>query len=384
MIKTDCAKKIFYIFLLYICSFLLFSCSKKQEEQNQITTENKNHKWYYFNNDTFLETQKLQDIPLSIKKPWTEAVRISSANVEADFNEDVPKGYALVNRQGLLVFDDKEIFYYKDNAIFNNSTAFNLIFIENTPVFSTYKNTFFNTNINNNLKETPVLVQFNNNEKIFYPILYNKDITEKGIITDIIYNGSVWTCSIKSVIDGLITFDYINFQNKVPLLSITPYNAKEKLFITDTTVDNYRNIKKQSDFSFAPERIKNILEKVSKTIPFELKCYTVGSHSPRIFINNTNKNLLPLQATAIIAESWTGILFQDGTFYLQGTLHNKNLINKAKPIALKLPKLPTGYNYGEFVITGNSLYASWEESSFFNTERSGFIFIDLNSLVYNL
>ena len=61
---------------------------------------------------------------------------------------------------------------------------------------------------------------------------------------------------------------------------------------------------------------------------------------------------------------------------------NKSILNKGNPLALRLPKLPAGYTYNEFVISGTSLYASWEETSFFKTGRSGFIQINLDSLLY--
>lgn len=98
-------------------------------------------------------------------------------------------------------------------------------------------------------------------------------------------------------------------------------------------------------------------------------------------VNNSAVNQT-LNANAIIAESWTAVLFQDGTLYLDGALYNKSILNKGNPLALRLPKLPAGYTYNEFVISGTSLYASWEETSFFKTGRSGFIQINLDSLLY--
>ena len=43
-------------------------------------------------------------------------------------------------------------------------------------------------------------------------------------------------------------------------------------------------------------------------------------------------------------------------------------------------KLPEGFSYGEFTIQGHTLYASWEETDFYKTARSGFISVDLAAI----
>ena len=56
---------------------------------------------------------------------------------------------------------------------------------------------------------------------------------------------------------------------------------------------------------------------------------------------------------------------------------NKN----SKVIALKLPKLPSGFSYGTFAISGSYFYAAWEESEFYEVGKSGFICVNLDKIL---
>lgn len=378
--KFSSIKKI--TFSISVILFIFSSCSKKQEQQiANVELPSKNHTWYYFHNGNFFTTEKPQLSPEIIKKPWTEATRISCASVANDFSESTPQGYAIVNTQGILVFQDKDIEYCKDSTIFSNNTADNIVFYEGYPVFSVYKSSFFNSEITTN-KDNPFLIQFNPETKIFYPILNNNNLNTTGNIIDYIWNGTYWTCCAKSKQNEKIDFSYFTFQPKINLLSITPTTAENNIHISQTSVSEYRNIKEQVPFTKAPERIKHLLKTLPQNISFELKCYTTGSHSPRNFHKTNNSSNQTLKASGIIAESWTAVLFQDGTLFLDGALYNRSVLNKGNPLALRLPKLPAGYTYNDFVITGTSLYAAWEETSFFQTGRSGFLHVNLENLLY--
>ena len=52
-------------------------------------------------------------------------------------------------------------------------------------------------------------------------------------------------------------------------------------------------------------------------------------------------------------------------------------------MAIRLPLLPENFVYSDFVITETSLYAAWEETSFYKTGRSGFIYVDLENTLYS-
>ena len=79
------------LFLILIPLFL-FGCSKKDEPlpaQNAVSVEitKKNHTWFYFDSLTFHKVDKPQHAPAQPVKPWTETIRISSANNAAEGND---------------------------------------------------------------------------------------------------------------------------------------------------------------------------------------------------------------------------------------------------------------------------------------------------------
>ena len=53
------------------------------------------------------------------------------------------------------------------------------------------------------------------------------------------------------------------------------------------------------------------------------------------------------------------------------------------PVAIRLPKLPVGFVYSDFVISGSTLYVAWEESSFYETGRAGFLQVNLDRTLYS-
>ena len=90
-----------------------------------------------------------------------------------------------------------------------------------------------------------------------------------------------------------------------------------------------------------------------------------------------------LNAKAIIAQSWSAALFEDGTLFIEGALPGKHILREGKPVAVRLPKLPAGFKYSDFVITGSTLYAFWEETNFYTTARSGILEVNLDKSLYS-
>lgn len=368
-------------------SLLSLSCKKKQIETVSITKEiPSNYSWYYFSEGTFKKTEKVQLAPRAVEKPWTEAVRISSCGLEEGNNYENPRGFACVNQYGMLLFQGDKINLYTDSEIFKGRTAENLVFANGIPVFSVYRSTFFNESKTEVQQTHPFLVQFNPQQKVFYTMINveNLGLEAKSEITDFIYDGQFWTCSIKSDGPEKVDFSYLTFQTKEDITLLTPYNADKMLFITESDVDSYRNTKKPIDFSKAPERLINLLQSLPEKMDFSVSLQTVQSHSPRTYtrIKKTSLDGEVLAAKAIISDTWIACLFEDGTIYINGALFEKNIMNKGKTMGIKLPRLPANFKYGDFVITGTSLYAAWEESSFYKTKRSGFISVNLEEILY--
>ena len=128
---------------------LLCSCKKKETQlpvQNAISVEitKANHAWYYFSNTGFNRVDRPQNAPSQSPKPWTESIRISSANNDVCTQNTDTQAFAIVNRLGILSFNDESIALSPDTSLFTDRTAGNLVFLNNVPVFSVYKSAFFN------------------------------------------------------------------------------------------------------------------------------------------------------------------------------------------------------------------------------------------------
>ncbi len=374
---------------IIVFSTIFFSCKKNEPkfDGQKISETKAKHSWYYFSDGNLKKAEGISSVPQIPFKPWTEATRISDISVQDSKYDSIPKGFAIVNRTGILVFEDDKINLYCDSEIFSNSTQENLVFYDDTPIFSVYRNSFFNRqNFLENSMHT-FLVQFNTEQNVCYPVLTveNLGLPSTAEITDFIWDGQFWTCSVKDSGNGSekISFSYLTFQPKTELTSISPKTAENSIFITETTEKEFRNAKSPEDFSKTPKRIKKLLSSLPKNFSCSIKVKTASGHTPRIFESNRNRaeNEI-LEATAILSDTWTACLFTDGTFYLNGALFENRILNHGKNIALKLPKLPSGFYYKEFAISGTNLYASWEENSFYTIARSGFICVDLNEILY--
>ena len=122
----------------------------------------------------------------------------------------------------------------------------------------------------------------------------------------------------------------------------------------------------------------------SSTVPFVLEVKSAGGASSIKYQNELPASTeTELNAKAIISQSWSAALFEDGTLFIEGALPGKHILRGGKPVAIRLPKLDQGYIYSDFVISGTSLYAAWEESDFYKIKRSGFLSVDLDSTLYS-
>ena len=373
--------------LFSICSICV-SCKKQKQEQRlpeEIKTLKTNHKWYYFDDSNILPVDKPQNVPVKQFIPWTEAIRISSANNSTN------SSYAIVNRLGMLCFNGKRFSLEKDISLFSERTSQNLVFFNDTPIFSVYKSAFFNNTIlepsySEDDSQHYFLVQFDDVSKISYPVINSTNLTDKQgyEVTDFYWNGHEWCCSIKTISDTKNEFSYIRFKPLIPLLALSPSTAEGKIDIEECDVDFFRNSRVHHNYSDSPDRIKKLLSGFDTKLPFIIEVKNAGGSSPRIFENivagSTEKEL---NAKAILSASWSAALFEDGTLFLEGALPGKHILRSGKTVAIRLPKLPVGYVYSDFVISGTTLYAAWEETSFYKTGRAGFLQVNLDRTLYS-
>jgi hypothetical protein len=135
------------------------------------------------------------------------------------------------------------------------------------------------------------------------------------------------------------------------------------------------------EYTHAPKRLTYLLQYIPSTFPFYISCRTEDGTSPRGYLNQ-NDTGEPVQASAVLAETYSAALFSDGTAYFTGSLPDRYVISGGTVLAFRLPKLPDGFTYGDFAICGQTLYAAWEESDFYLTGRSGFIAVNLDNVLY--
>lgn len=393
---------------------LFTSCKKKEKaaasaalsEGNIIETKGKTHFWYYFTPEGFQKTDLPQNSSAMAEKPWTESIRICSTGVSSsENNQNFPEAYALVNRLGLLVFTETGPVLHSDVNLFDSNTASNLVMQDNTPFFSFFKNSFFNEKIPVNISsdsslssasgeksisERPFLVRYDTNSGIFFPIINyeNLQLEINDQITDFSWNGKQLNCSIKTT-EGNNTetaknkFSYFTVTPSVSLLSITPKTAPSTIFVGESNADKFRSSKRFEDFSKAPERLKKLLHNLPEDLPVLLEVSFSGNSFQTTYSQAVNNENPCLSAKAIIADTWALTVFEDGTCYFAGACFSRPVLAEGRTIAFRLPKLPEGFSYSNFALSGTMLYVAWEESAFYQTKRSGFISIDLDSVLYS-
>ncbi len=393
-------KKAINVLILCFCfaviitfCFVSVSCREKgkqkdTEVETTIKEVSRYHKWYYFEDSKVLPVDKPQNVPLKSFVPWTEAVRISSSNNSISSENTA---YALVNRAGVLCFNGSNFLLQKDITLFEDRTAENLVFFNDTPLFSVYKSSFFNNSISDpayreDSSQHFFLVQYDVNTGVSYPIINCGNITKLADteVVDYSWDGKNWLCCLKTVNENRVGFSYVKWTPSAPLLSLTPSTASENIVLADSTEEAFRNTKKPLDSSReAPERIKKLFSGFAADVPFSIEVKTAGGYTSREYYNSASgSDKKELKASAIISESWSAALFEDGTLYIEGALPGKHILRAGKPVAIRLPKLPPQFVYSDFVISGTTLYAAWEETDFFKTNRSGFLMLDLDSTLY--
>ena len=389
----------FAAFLLCLGALFMTGCKKKDKAKEnkkiiEIGTQKTDHAWYYFTQDGFAQVDSPRQAPFAGSVPYTEAIRISSANNGATQSDGSVKAYALANRLGLVCFEDDKISLAKDVNVFSNRTAGNLVFIDDIPLFYVYKSAFFNDTISSAAYKQDsgshlFLVQFDDVSKISYPLINSTNLTESrnAEVTDFFWDGNEWFCCIKSASDdgaGKTSFSYVKFRPAAPLTSISPVSASDLITVKESSVNEFRELMKVRPYDQAPERIRSMLKGFDQTLPFVIEVKSAAGSSPRLYENQAPGSFeTELNAKAIISQSWSAVLFEDGTLFIEGALPGKHILRGGKPVAIRLPKLDVGYVYSDFVISGTSLYAAWEERDFYKVSRSGFLSVDLDSTLYS-
>lgn len=350
---------------LVFCGLSLVSCAKKSNEivlLDDSKTVEKIHSWYYFNENGFEQVKLPQNAPGIPEKPWTEAMRISSAS----------RGYLLVNRLGVLGVENSVPVLYQDKSIFENESADGLVFDGEIPIFYLFRSTFFNEHLDSEKIQDSrtVLVEFNPDSKICFPLVSykNLEMDENEQICGFSWNGLKWVCASKKQTDEGIEFKYFFWQTPVSLTDLNPAlgsNTFEFEMISET---KYKDVNAPVLFDQAPESLKTLLKSIPDTVSFYIKWYDGSGRSPVSYYNGGNEqNSLNAFGENNRNGKYLTAVFEDGTTYINDK-------------AFRLPKLPRGFTYSSFTIKDDLLVVAWEEKKFYNTSRAGFITVELNKI----
>ena len=379
-------------YIAVLCALIaLTSCRGKHRQAalplSDTASGKKAHTWYCFDGGAVKEIDDVRRAPMQAEKPWTEAVRISSASSALGNGNEAPSAYAVVNRLGMIVFTGSAFRLYTDAAVFADRTAGNLVFQNDTPIFSLYKSAFFNASLANNAAGGvhQFLVLFDTASRVFYPLITCTalDLPAESEITDFVWDGNTFVCSVKKSAEEKTDFSYLSVQPKIPLLSLSPSSAKSDLLVSETDSGAYRSQATPVDIALAPKRLQELASLVDEDTAFFVECKTAGGHSPRRYTNQKRSDdAAPLAANALIADTYACLMFGDGTTYASGALYGRHIVNGGKPVAFRLPKLPEGFAYTAFAVSGATMYAAWEKSEFYKTGTSGFLSVDLEAILY--
>lgn len=344
------------------------------------TVSKKNHKWFYFTYDGFKPTVLPQMAPQVLLKPWTEAIRISSSlTIGTD-------AFLTVNKLGLLVCDtqnENKATLSTDNQIFSGLTVDNMTQIDGFPVFHVYKNAEFNQSIDEDTNH-PFLVQYHPDSSLFMPLLYadDLDVSDDIEVSDIIYDNSQWTATLKSSDKNKTNFDYISFTSHQNLIDIEPAKRKDFIQKTEISEGEYRSKAIPQDFSQAPDRLKNLLSRLPENFGYYVQCATPNRGIQDGYIQQNADNRM-MESNVLLTDNYSIAIFTDGTGFFSGALDDKYILNNGNPIAFRLPKLPQNFSYGTIIVENNTLYVAWEESVFYEIGRTGFLTVDLDKVFYS-
>ncbi|HAK68980.1 MAG TPA: hypothetical protein DCM57_04875 [Treponema sp.] len=373
--------------LISLSCIALAGCSKKEndtppspaEDLVELKPVQKNHVWYYFNGSDFAQTDLPQHTPEVMERPWTESTRIASA-ASAPTGES--KAYALVNRLGMLSFNGNEVKLHTDASIFSGVTADSLVFSEGKPVFYLYRSSFFNTDFENSVSAAvqpsrPFLVEFDSAANLFFPLVSyaNLKLDDDQQIAGYFWDGKTWACSAKKTVDRRVEFSYFYWEPNAPITSLSPALSSSANFtFKSSTEEEYRTLNMPRLFNSAPEDLKDLVSSIPSEFSFSVVWKNSEGTSPVQYFQQGSGGV-PLNANASSSEKYVAAVFADGTTYIQTRGEEE------KNAAFRLPLLPAGYVYGDFAISGDTMYVAWEQSSFYKTGRTGFLQVQLAAVL---
>ncbi len=390
--KCDFFRTIGVLFFIWCCITFFSACKAKAKtsyplgkDLPELQAKQKNHTWYAFTENSIMQVDLPQKAPEVFEKPWTEAIRVSSC-ASSPSTAGSLYACALVNRLGLLVLEPSSIKLYQEASIFNGVTVDSIVYSSGTPVFYMYRSSFFNKSLEKGENESllpsrPFLVEFNASSNTFYPLVTysNLNLKEDEQIIGFFWDGKVWTCTSKRILNDRVEFSYFYWEPNIPITELSPALSSADLFtFRPSTEDEYRYLNMPRSFKNAPEELKTLIASIPPEMTLSISWRDTSGTSPIQYYQQGNGNiLLYAHGTVVPRSNYAVVVFADGTTYLK-QLNNEE---ESGIVAFRLPLLPAGYSYGEVALAGNTLYVSWEQSSFYKTGRAGLISVDLAAVL---
>ena len=337
------------------------------------------HVWYAFTQDGYAEVDFPSRAPKVNFAPWTETARVCDA---AMLGNGARGAFFLVNRLGMLAFlGDGSISLARDVSYFSDSTVGSLMIVEDAPVFHHYANGIFNSD---SAPLNTIIIRFDPSSCLFYPAFLKRDarLEARDEVSALSLFEGEWFLQIKRFNRDLPP-DYRAFSF---LESLANPAVQKKVVEREITQEDFRRALESESYDNAPTRIKNLLPLVPSGVPFYLECRFQDAASPKRFSAGAALHekaaWKEVNGSAVAADTYVAALFEDGTVYFQGALTGYPICKNNEVVVFKLPPLPAGFAYGKCVVSGGKLFASWEETRFYETARSGFIQVNLDTLLY--
>ncbi len=398
IMKTKIFTLAYIPLIAFIVSTLFFSCTEKTPTSSQdsysklLESSNSSavstHRWFYFTEDGFKETDIPRNAPQKESMPWTNAIRITSS---AFIND---KAYFSVNKLGIIESPQtfgiqekgiaSETKLIKDTELFSQSSAADIFYIEKKPVISFFTNSIFeNQEERESSLQNPFLVGFDIEDYKYSPLLTKEDLSSKvtldgmpnfleAEIREVHLENNVWSILLKTSNTGRTDFYALSFKidNEVQI------HEEE-----DKSIDEYRTLTRPKSANNLPRKIQNLLEPVPSHVSYYLN-HTEENFPSTVQYEHVTNSAKQIQGYSLGLDHCSLAIFEDGTICFAGALPSRGVLNNGQTKAFKLPDLGPGFVYGPMSLSGSTLIVSWEETSFFETARTGFLAVDMEQVLY--
>lgn len=378
---------LFFLYALTCCA----GCAESNSRKDNVDTLSQGDgaaatiEWFYFDDSgALLHAENPAHIPAVKFKPWTEAVAVLDAGIAGG----VP--VLLVNKKGLVspaffqaAADGAPEAVYQDMAtdgLFPSAdklaagTAISLVSENGGTYIRFYRNSVFAGN-----GDAQPVALFSCGNPPFFPLKEASYAADFGVnrnaqFVSLAYSGAFsepWVTAFKSALPdgGGFLFEYAAF----PSLPVPDVSGSAGAAPREISAGEFQSAVEKSADEPLPDAFAGFVALVPSAYGYSLTIS--GRGFPVSKTVASGKNASVLSGCGFLTDDTAAALFSDGTLYLS------RLEKNARIRTVRLPALNRGYIYTSFVVSGDTVLAGWEERRFFETGRSGLLFVVLNQSV---